>query len=184
MFRQSTTTSDGRNCSALLWVARAVLLLTIAAPIDFARAQSFRRSGNRSERQLASHRENHRKLQSQFVASLEKLARYCDEKRLAKPAAELRRLAEDVGLAVERLEKLDLYCHFDSIQKFIDVQISCAGRTDENGQLALGIVDLEDEQWLGSIEAISKDAHNALSAYVSDGGFKAPFSSDEISARA
>ena len=97
---------------------------------------------------------------------------------------ELRRLAEDAGMTVDRLEKLDLNGHFESIQKWVDVQISCAGRTDENGQLALGIIDLEDERWLGPIEAISKEAHIALSAYVSDGGFKAPFSSDEISAQA
>lgn len=97
---------------------------------------------------------------------------------------ELRRLAESVGLVVERLEKLDLNCHFESIQKFVDVQISCAGRTDENGQLAMGIVDLEDERWLGPIEAFSNDAHDALAAYASGGALVAPFSSDEVSARA
>jgi ubiquinone/menaquinone biosynthesis C-methylase UbiE len=96
----------------------------------------------------------------------------------------LRTLSEGADMTVDRLEKLELDCQFESIQKFIDVQISCAGRTDENGQLALGIIDLEDERWLVPIEAISKDAQEALSAYVSDGGFSAPFCSDEISARA
>jgi SAM-dependent methyltransferase len=95
---------------------------------------------------------------------------------------ELRRLAEDAGLTVDRLEKLDLNCQIESIQRFVDVQISCAGRTDENGQLAMGIIDLEDEQWLDPIEAFSKEAHSALSPYLSEGVLIAPFSSDEISA--
>ena len=97
---------------------------------------------------------------------------------------ELRRLAESEGLVVNRLEQLDLDCHFESIQKFVDVQISCAGRTDENGQLAMGIIDLENEHWLGPIDAFSKDAHSALAAYASDGALAAPFCSDEISAQA
>ena len=97
--------------------------------------------------------------------------------------AELRRLAEGEGLVVDRLEKLDLNCHIESIQRFVDVQISCAGRTDENGQLAMGIIDLKDERWLGPIDAFSKQAHSALSTYLFDGdGLIAPCSSDEISA--
>jgi SAM-dependent methyltransferase len=98
--------------------------------------------------------------------------------------AELRRLAETVGLVVDRLEKLDLDCQIESIQRFVDVQISCAGRTDENGQLAMGIVDLEDERWLAPIEAFSQHAHDALSTYLLGGELIAPFSSDEISAHA
>jgi len=97
---------------------------------------------------------------------------------------ELRRLAESAGLMVNRLEQLKLDCHFDSIQKFVDVQISCAGHTDENGQMAMGIIDLEDERWLGPIDAFSKDAQSALAAYAPDGALVAPYCSDEISAQA
>ncbi len=96
--------------------------------------------------------------------------------------AELRRLAEGSGLVVDRLEKLDLNCQIESIQRFVDVQISCAGRTDDNGQLAMGIIDLEDERWLDPIDEFSKQAHRALSTYLSGDGLIAPFSSDEISA--
>jgi SAM-dependent methyltransferase len=97
---------------------------------------------------------------------------------------ELRRLAEGAGFTVERLEKLELNAQFASIQQFVDVQIACAGRTDEVGQLAMGIVDLKDESLLDAIEAFSQDAHHALAAFASDAGLVAPFASDEMSARA
>jgi ubiquinone/menaquinone biosynthesis C-methylase UbiE len=97
---------------------------------------------------------------------------------------ELRRHAERAGLTVERLETLERPARFDSIQKFVDVQIACAGRTDENGKLAMGLVDLEDERWLPAIDAFSVDAHTALASYVDGGVLVAPFVSDEMSARA
>ena len=73
---------------------------------------------------------------------------------------------------------------FGSIQRFVDVQIAGAGRTDENGRLVLGLVNLEDESWLPAIDAFSADAHTALASYVTDGALDAPYASDEISARA
>jgi ubiquinone/menaquinone biosynthesis C-methylase UbiE len=96
---------------------------------------------------------------------------------------ELRRLAEGAGFTVERLEALHHSARFDSIQRYADMQIACAGRTDENGQLALGLVDLEDDRWLPAIEAFSADAHAALAGYVQDEVLVAPFVSDELSAR-
>ena len=96
---------------------------------------------------------------------------------------ELKRLAEGAGFTVERLETLHRPARFDSIQRFVDVQIACAGRTDENGQLAMGLVDLDDERWLPAIEAFSADVHTALAAYIKDEALVAPFVSDEISAR-
>ena len=96
---------------------------------------------------------------------------------------ELRRLAEGAGFIVERLETLHRLAHFDSIQTFVDVQIACAGRTDENGRLAMGLVDLNDERWLPAIEAFSADAHTALAGYVQGEALAAPFVSDELSAR-
>lgn len=97
---------------------------------------------------------------------------------------ELRRLAEGAGLKIERLELVEHPMRFDSIQRFVDVQIACAGRTDENGQLAMGLVDLNDERWLPAIEAFGDDARAALGSFVSESGLSAPFASDEISARA
>ncbi len=96
---------------------------------------------------------------------------------------ELRRLAEVAGLTVERLEVVQRSWKFGSVQQFVDIQIACAGRTDSNGQLAMGLIDLEDERWLLAIESFAADAHAALDAYVQDGKLVAPFSSDEISAR-
>jgi hypothetical protein len=64
------------------------------------------------------------------------------------------------------------------------VQIACAGRTDENGQLAMGLVDLNDEHWLPAIAAFAADAHAALRSFVGDAGLSAPFASDELSAQA
>jgi SAM-dependent methyltransferase len=98
--------------------------------------------------------------------------------------SELRRLSEEAGLRVARLEKLECASRFDSIQAFVDIQIACAGRTDDAGQLAMGLVDLEDENWLPAIDAFSADAHAALAPYVVDGVLAAPYASDELSARA
>ena len=97
---------------------------------------------------------------------------------------ELRRLAEGTDLTVERLETVERPMRFDSIQQFVDVQIACAGRTNENGQLAMGLVDLDDEKWLPAIDAFGSDAHDALRSFVTESGLSAPFASDEISARA
>jgi ubiquinone/menaquinone biosynthesis C-methylase UbiE len=97
---------------------------------------------------------------------------------------ELQRLAEGANLKVERLETIERNWCFDSIQEFVDVQIACAGRTDESGEFAMGLVDLEDESWLPAIDAFSADAHAALSAYIAEGRLAAPFASDELSARA
>ena len=97
---------------------------------------------------------------------------------------ELRRLAEAAGLKVERLETVERNCRFGSIQQFVDIQIACAGRTDENGRLAMGLVDLEDEKWLPAIEAFSSDARSALASYEAGGELSAPYASDELSARA
>ncbi len=95
---------------------------------------------------------------------------------------ELARLAEGAGLSIERLETVARPARFESIQRYVDTQIACAGRTDENGQLAMGLVDLEDERWLPAIDAFAADAHEALAARVQDGVLVAPFVSDELRA--
>ncbi len=97
---------------------------------------------------------------------------------------ELKRLTEAAGLTVERLERVEQPTRFGSIQEFVDVQIACAGRTDENGQLAMGLVDLQDESWLSAIEAFASDAKVALAPFLEDSALVAPFASDEMSARA
>ena len=66
----------------------------------------------------------------------------------------------------------------------MDIQIACAGRADEDGLLAMGIIDLGDESLLPAIEAFASDARNALSQYESDEGLVAIFASDEISCTA
>jgi len=98
--------------------------------------------------------------------------------------SELRRLAEQAGFTVERLETLAHPSRFESVQQMVDVQIACAGRTDENGQLAMGLIDLEDETWFAAIERFATRAHEALGDYVDESGLRAPYLSDEISARA
>ncbi len=93
---------------------------------------------------------------------------------------ELRRLAEGANMAVEGLEKTSLDIRSDSIQQFVDVQITCAGHLDESGQMVLGLVDLDDEQWLDAIDGFSRDAHRELSEYVANGNLVAPFFFDEL----
>ena len=95
---------------------------------------------------------------------------------------ELRRLAQGAGLTVERLEQVEFPWTFDSIRQFVDVKIGCAGRTDDDGNFALGMVDLEDESWVPAIEAFHADARAALGKYEGDEGLSAPFHADEISA--
>lgn len=97
---------------------------------------------------------------------------------------ELRRLAEASGLTVTRLEQLQLRVGFESIQAMVDIQIACAGRTDENGQVAMGILDLDDESLLPAIDAFAQDAKDALAKYESDDGLSVIFASDEISCAA
>jgi ubiquinone/menaquinone biosynthesis C-methylase UbiE len=96
---------------------------------------------------------------------------------------ELKRLAGTASLNVERLEKLARPARFDSVQRFVDIQLACAGRTDENGQLSMGLFDLDDERWLPAIDAFSADAHAALTSYVDGEALIAPYVSDELSAR-
>lgn len=97
--------------------------------------------------------------------------------------AELRRLAETAELRVERLEAVEKNWQFGSVQEYVDVQIACAGRTDDEGRLALGLVDLDDERGLPAIDAFGDDAHRGLSRYVEREALVAPFVSDELSAR-
>jgi hypothetical protein len=97
---------------------------------------------------------------------------------------ELRRLAEAARVTVQRLETVERPWRFNSIQEFVDVQIACAGRTNKDGQLAMGLVDLEDESWFPAIDAFAKDANAALAPYVREQALVAPFASDEMSARA
>jgi len=86
---------------------------------------------------------------------------------------------------VERLERVERTWRFSSIQEYVDVQIACVGHTDENGRLAMGLVDLGDERWLPAIDAFTRDAHEALAYCVQEGEVLiAPFASDEMSARA
>jgi len=94
---------------------------------------------------------------------------------------ELQRLAEGSGFKINRLEKKELLAHFDSIQALVDIYIACAGRTDENGQLAMGMVDLEDVNLLPAIEAFTADVRGSLAQFESGKGLIAIFASDEIS---
>ena len=105
--------------------------------------------------------------------------------RSTSPGNSVEIWAEDVNDRSfrERLEKLDRASRFDSIERFVDIQIACAGRTDESGKLAMGLVDLEDERWLPGIDAFLGDARTALAPYVEGGTLVAPFVSDEMSAR-
>lgn len=97
---------------------------------------------------------------------------------------ELKRLAEQAGFTVLRLEKLEHPALFASVQRLVDVWIACAGRTDEDGKLAMGLVDLDEERWLPAIGAFSADAHAALAPYADSDTLVVPFPSDEISAQA
>ena len=97
---------------------------------------------------------------------------------------ELREQANQAGFLVDRLETLELNAEFESIQRLVDIQISCAGRTDEKGQLAMGMIDLDDERWLSAIDGFSADAQSALSAFETDESLVSPYASDEISAKA
>ncbi len=97
---------------------------------------------------------------------------------------ELKRLAQAVDLTVDRLDTVERPSRFSTIQEFVDVQIACAGRTSDDGQLVMGLVDLEDESLLPAIDAFAREAKAELAPFAKEQTLTAPFASDEISARA
>ncbi len=97
---------------------------------------------------------------------------------------ELQRLAEGAGFTITRLEKKVLPARFESTQALVDIQLACAGRTDDDGTIAMGIVDLDDVSLLPAIDAFAADVRAALHRFEGENGLAATFASDEISCRA
>ncbi len=93
----------GSVAAAVLGCAAIALVLLVP---QSAEAQLRRTRGDRSERQLAICRKDHVELQQKFTAELERLAEYCDEKRLPKAATKLRKLAAPLTREMVRTDKL------------------------------------------------------------------------------
>ena len=97
---------------------------------------------------------------------------------------ELQRQAEKAGFTVVDLEVRIFPWTFDSIQELADTHIAGAGRTDENGQLAMGLVDLDDPKSDTIADAFTAEITPHLEPLVSAQGISAPFACDVLVARA
>ena len=97
---------------------------------------------------------------------------------------ELRKQAEKAGFEVVSLETKVFPWRFDSIQHLAYTHVAGAGRTDENGQLAMGLVDLDDPTSDQIAGAFTADLTEHLKHLETSEGIRAPFASDVLVARA
>ncbi len=97
---------------------------------------------------------------------------------------ELRKQAEKAGFEVIGLETKVFPLRFDSIQHLAYTNVAGAGRTDENGQIAMGLVDLDDPKSDQIADAFTADLEEHLKDLVTSEGVRVPFASDILVARA
>ncbi len=97
---------------------------------------------------------------------------------------ELRKQAEKAGFEVIRLETKEFPWRFDSIQHLAYTHVAGAGRTDENGQIAMGLVDLDDPKSDQIADAFTADLKEYLKDLETSEGVRLPFASDILVARA
>ena len=96
---------------------------------------------------------------------------------------ELQSQASAAGFSVEILEQRVFPWRFDSIRHLAYTHVAGAGRTDENGQLAMGLVVLEDPSADEQAEAFVQELALTLAICVTDEGVVAPVGSDLLVAR-
>ena len=97
---------------------------------------------------------------------------------------ELRKQAETAELEVIGLETKVFPLRFDSVQHLAYTYVAGAGRTDENGQIAMGLVDLDDPKSDKIADAFTADLEEHLQDTVTSEGVRVPFASDILVARA
>jgi len=97
---------------------------------------------------------------------------------------ELRKQAESAGFEVISLETRIFPWRFDSIQHLAYTYVAGAGRTDENGQLAMGLVDLDDPKSDQITDAFTADLKDHLGKLETAEGVRAAYASDVLIARA
>lgn len=97
---------------------------------------------------------------------------------------ELEKQAEGAGFIVVRLETKEFPWRFESIRQLADCHVVGAGRTDENGQLAMGLVDLNNPENDQIADAFAADLQERLKSLETAEGVKAPYASDTLVARA
>ncbi len=97
---------------------------------------------------------------------------------------ELRKQAENAGFEVVSLETRVFPWRFDSIQHLSYTHVGGAGRTDENGQLTMGLVDLDDPKSDQIADAFTADLKDHLGELQTAQGVRAAFASDVLIARA
>lgn len=97
---------------------------------------------------------------------------------------ELKKQADGAGFTVISLETKVFPWRFESIRQLADCHVAGAGRTDEKGQLAMGLVDLDDPKNDQIADAFAADLQERLKSLETSEGVKAPFASDTLVARA
>ena len=97
---------------------------------------------------------------------------------------ELRKQAEKAEFEVISLETKVFPWRFDSIQHLAYTHVAGAGRTDENGQIVMGLVDLDDPKSDQIADAFTADLKQHLKDLETSEGVRLPFASDILVARA
>ena len=95
----------------------------------------------------------------------------------------LRSLAEAAGFTVETLEKQEKRALFKSVEELMQVHIT-GGMRVADGDVLMGIFDLDDKTFEPKVAALLEDLKAALGEYEGPTGLVMPWASDVLVARA
>ena len=95
----------------------------------------------------------------------------------------LRTLAEAAGFSIERLEKEVRTARFASVEHLMNVHIT-GGMRVADGQVLMGIFDLDDASFEPKVDRLLEDLTMALAGYETPWGLAIPWASDVLVARA
>jgi ubiquinone/menaquinone biosynthesis C-methylase UbiE len=92
----------------------------------------------------------------------------------------LRTLAEAAGFTIRSLGRTLYDARFRSIEEYVYVTITSAGRTAEDGTMKMGLFDLDDASFEPKVEALITDLERELAEFVTADGFVFPYASDVL----
>ncbi len=91
----------------------------------------------------------------------------------------LKKLAEGAGFKIERLAMETQPMRFRSVEEMVFVHLA-GGMRVENGEVLMGLFDLEEPSYEPKVEAMVADLEKRLAQFVSPDGFDIPFGSDVV----
>ena len=95
----------------------------------------------------------------------------------------LKKLAEAAGFNVEVLETQARPSNFRSVEELLNVHIA-GGMRFIDGDIHMGIFDLDDQSFVPKVEALYADLHKQLGQYEGQSRLEISFASDVLIARA